>query len=87
MMQARYDRCFQILFFSCFRYHHSAIVTTNGSLFVFGDSEGGRLGLGEDVAEKAEPVEVPTIVTEGLENEEVKNICANGFLSYKTLFR
>ena len=53
-------------------YHHSAMVTDSGALYVFGDPEGGRLGLGAAVAEKGDPVEVPTRVTEGLEGEEVR---------------
>ena len=50
-------------------YYHSALVTENGDLFTFGEPDGGKLGLGQNVE-----AEVPTKVELTSEEGEIVKV-------------
>ncbi|XP_076467036.1 X-linked retinitis pigmentosa GTPase regulator-like isoform X2 [Babylonia areolata] len=53
-------------------YYHSALVTENGDLYTFGESEGGKLGLGDDTDECKTPQHVMAI------SDKVKSVSCGG---------
>ena len=57
-------------------YSHSAVVSSDGRMYVWGRGEGGALGQGKDHSDKLQPVEVETLVQKGV--RMVQCSCSQG---------